>query len=76
MAGDTVATGGPDNLIWRHVHDALAFVAARQEIILCPLQAGDILMTGSMTGMIPIRHGDSVSADFNGVVVSATTLVA
>lgn len=62
--GKHVATGKPADLIWEHLIDAIEWLARHPHLAKRGLRAGDLIMTGSMTGMIPIQPGDHAEADF------------
>jgi 2-keto-4-pentenoate hydratase len=62
--GTHVATGKPADLIWEHLIDAIGWLAKHPHLAERGLRAGDLIMTGSMTGMIPIQPGDQAEADF------------
>ena len=74
LNGDTVATGTAEALIFGHVLNGLAYIAARQDVLSRPLAAGDILMTGTMTGMTPVQPGADVHAKFGALADVRLTL--
>ena len=62
--GTHVATGKPADLIWEHLIDAIGWLTTHPHMADRGLRAGDLIMTGSMTGMTPIQPGDQAEADF------------
>ena len=62
--GTHVATGKPADLIWEQLIDAIGWLAKHPHLAERGLRAGDLIMTGSMTGMTPIQPGDQAEADF------------
>lgn len=65
--GDERARGTSAGLLWSHVFDGVAWLANRQGLGARPLCAGDIILTGTCTGVTPIAPGDSATADFAGI---------
>lgn len=59
---------------WAHVFDAVAWLAGQGALMARPLQAGDIVMTGTCTGVLPIKSGQALHADFGGLAEVAVTL--
>ncbi len=71
--GDAEVVGGTQNLIWDHVLDGLAYLAANQERLARRIAFDDIVMTGTMTGMTPFEPGAVITAEFGQTKISATT---
>ena len=72
-AGDAAPEGGPANLMWGSMAEALRYLVDRQHRLSRPIAAGDILMTGTMTGMTPVKAGDTVEISIAGTKVTAKT---
>lgn len=71
--GKQAAEGSGAGTGWGHVFDAVAWLAAQQSKMAQPLKAGDLVMTGTCTGVLPIKPGQMLEADFGGLAaVSAT----
>jgi len=62
--GKSVAEGNSSVLLWDHVFDALAWCVSQPALATRGLCAGDIVMTGTCTGITPISPGDHAVADF------------
>ena len=74
QVGDTQGTGGMQSIIWDHILDGLGYLVANQERLARRIHFDDIVMTGSLTGMIPVIPGAEIVADFGGTRVQVTTL--
>lgn len=62
--GANAVEGNVSVLVWDHVFDALSWSLERPALSERGLKAGDIVMTGTMTGMTPLSPGDEAVADF------------
>ncbi len=60
--GSKASNGDFNSQIWQHHRDPLSWLAQRPELQGKQLKAGCIIMTGTMTGVIPIDIGDKVIA--------------
>ncbi len=60
---------------WEHIFDAVTWLAGQCALMARPLQAGDIVMTGTCTGVLPIAPGQTLHADFGGLAEVSATLV-
>ena len=65
--GEEVARGMPSDLTWAHVFDAVGWLAGQPSMADRGLRAGDLIMTGTMTGMTPLKPGDQAEADFGSM---------
>lgn len=72
--GEKTAQGTGSDTGWAHIFDAVIWLAAQQADMARPLQAGDIIMTGTCTGVLPITPGQSLHADFGGLAEVSVTL--
>ena len=71
--GEKAAEGSGAGTGWGHVFDAVAWLAGQQSKMARALKAGDLVMTGTCTGVLPIKPGQKFEADFGGLAsVSAT----
>jgi 2-keto-4-pentenoate hydratase len=59
---------------WAHVFDAVAWLAGQSALMARPLQAGDIVMTGTCTGVLLIKSGQTLHADFGGLAEVSVAL--
>ncbi len=62
--GADAVEGNVSVLVWDHVFDALSWCLERPALTARGFKAGDIVMTGTMTGMTPLSPGDEAVADF------------
>lgn len=62
--GADAIEGNVSVLVWDHVFDALSWSLERPALAARGFKAGDIVMTGTMTGMTPLSPGDEAVADF------------
>lgn len=62
--GADAIEGNVSVLVWDHVFDALSWSLERRALAGRGLKAGDIVMTGTMTGMTSLSPGDEAVADF------------
>ncbi len=65
--GETVNDGNTSVLLWDHIFDALAWCQRHPALAQRGLCAGDLVMTGTCTGITPISPGDKVVGDFGGM---------
>ncbi len=68
--------GRGDSIGWDHVFDAVAWLAGQAGRMARPLQAGDLVMTGTCTGVLPVLPGQRLQADFGGLAKVSAQLVA
>ena len=62
--GNTVHEGNTSVLLWDHIFDALTWCLRHPVLSQRGLRAGDLIMTGTCTGITPISPGDKAEADF------------
>jgi len=62
--GEVAQAGNTSLLLWDHVFDALSWCLAQPVLSQRGLRAGDLIMTGTCTGITPIAPGDKVVGDF------------
>jgi len=62
--GASAIAGNVSVLVWDHVFDALSWCLERTALAARGLKAGDLIMTGTMTGMTPLSPGDEAVGDF------------
>jgi 2-keto-4-pentenoate hydratase len=65
--GETVAEGSNVGLMWDHLFDAVVWLANHPALAGRGLAAGDLIMTGTCTGLLPIKPGDHAVADFGKI---------
>ena len=64
LNGEEVAKGSNAILMWDHTFDAIAWFANHPMLEGRGLKAGDLIMTGTVTGATPLKAGDTAEADF------------
>ena len=64
LNGEQVATGQPSDLSWTPLIESVSWLASQPIMAGRGLIAGDIVMTGTVTGMTPLAPGDIAEADF------------
>lgn len=64
LNGDQAAVGNTSVLYWADAVDAVVWLANHPAISRYGLKKGQIIMTGTFAGLIPISPGDEASADF------------
>jgi len=62
--GDLITEGGTSATSWSDLVEAVSWAANHRGAAGVGLKAGDIVMTGTLTGAAAIAPGDVVSADF------------
>ena len=62
--GEDAAQGRAGALLWDHVLDAVTWLATHPSLKGADLRPGDLIMTGTCTGLVPVRPGDEVVASF------------
>jgi len=62
--GNTVHEGNTSVLLWDHIFDALTWCLCHPVLSRRGLCGGDLIMTGTCTGITPISPGDNAEADF------------
>ncbi len=65
--GAIAAEGGNQALIWDDPLDALVYLANHRAVRERGLRAGDVVMTGTWAGALPIKPGDTATADFGDI---------
>ena len=65
--GALIKEGGPSVLLWDHIFDAVSWLAAHSALAGRGLNSGDIIMTGTCTGIAPLNPGDRAEAHFGGI---------
>jgi len=74
--GARVASGTCGATIWDHLFDAVAWVANQQGNVARRLQAGDLILTGTCTGLLPLAPGDIFRATFGDIAQVEVELTA
>ncbi|MCP5368218.1 MAG: fumarylacetoacetate hydrolase family protein [Hyphomicrobiales bacterium] len=74
--GAEVARGSGRVLMWTDVTDAVLWLANRPQVAPRGLRAGDVIMTGTMTGLIPFQPGVTARAQFGTMGAVEATFVA
>jgi len=64
---ETVAESSNVGLMWDHLFDAVVWLANHPALASRGLQAGDLIMTGTCTGLLPVKPGDQAVADFGAI---------
>jgi 2-keto-4-pentenoate hydratase len=64
LNGAQAASGSSSDLVFGNPIGAVAWLASRRLPTARGLKAGEIVMTGTCTGLTPIKPGDEASADF------------
>ncbi len=67
MNDDTVVESSNVGLMWDHLFDAVVWLANHPALAARGLQAGDLIMTGTCTGLLPLKPGDHAAADFGAI---------
>ena len=62
--GADAIEGNVSVLVWDHIFDSLSWSLERPALAKRGLKAGDIVMTGTCTGMTPLNPGDEAVGDF------------
>ena len=62
--GRVVNEGHTSVLLWYHIFDALGWILGQLTMSARGLRAGDIIMTGTCTGITPLSPGDEAVVDF------------
>ena len=62
--GNIVHEGNTSVLLWDHIFDALTWCLRHPVLSQRGLRAGDLIMTGTCTGITPISPGDKAEANF------------
>ena len=75
VTGRPVTEGNSEVSMWDQLVDAVIWLAAQEAVKPRGLRAGDIIMTGTCAGLIPIKPGDEASADFGDVGTLAASFV-
>ncbi len=72
VSGETV-TGSNAELVWDDPCDAVVYLANHPTIGERGLRDGDVVMTGTWAGALPLQPGDTATADFGDIgAVSAS----
>jgi 2-keto-4-pentenoate hydratase len=67
LNGEPLAEGSNAVLFWNHTMDAVVWLANHPAMAGQDLRAGEIIMTGTTTGLHPLSAGDEARADFGGM---------
>ncbi len=67
LSGQPVVEGSSEVSMWDQLADAIVWLAAQAAVAPRGLCAGDIIMTGTCAGLIPIKPGVEAAADFGTV---------
>ena len=73
--GEPVNTGSTAVLLWDHVFDALGWCLKQPALSPRGFRAGDLIMTGTCTGITAISPDDAVMADFGAMGQVRATFV-
>jgi len=65
--GELVQEGNTSVLLWDHIFDALSWCLQHPVLAQRGLRAGDLIMTGTCTGITPISSGDKAVANFGSM---------
>ena len=65
--GEPAAQGRSSDLLWEHIFDAASWLVRHRALAGRGLLAGDVIMTGTCTGIRPLTAGDHVAADFGAL---------
>ena len=65
--GEVVQEGNTSVLLWDHIFDALSWCLRHPVLAQRGLLAGDLIMTGTCTGITSISPGDKAVADFGSM---------
>ena len=76
VSGQQPIAGSGAGSMWSHPVDAVAWLLKQPVVAPRGLRAGDIILTGTCTGLVPIRSGVEASCDFGSVGVVAARFVA
>ena len=75
LNGEATASGHSGMSLLGDPFDAVAWLAANPAIRDRGLKAGDVVTTGTCTGLTPVAIGDAASADFGSLGTVTTNLV-
>ena len=70
--GERVTQGKLSDLLWKHLFQAVSWLAGQPMLAGRGLVAGDLIMTGTMTGMTPVAPGDVAEANFGNMGILHT----
>ena len=76
VSGQQPIAGSGAGSMWSHPIDAVAWLLTQPVVTPRGLRAGDIILTGTCTGLVPIRAGVEARCDFGSVGVVAARFVA
>ena len=65
--GENTATGHGSALIYGDPIAMVTWLVNQPQLASCGLRAGDIVMTGTCTGLLPLKAGDRAVADFGAL---------
>ena len=65
--GKEAATGSGSALIYGDPIAMVTWLVNQPQLASCGLRAGDIVMTGTCTGLLPLKAGDRAVADFGAL---------
>lgn len=73
--GAQVGEGNSSSLLWDHISDAVIWTLRQPAVRDRGLLSGDLIMTGTFTGITPLSSGDQVEADFGKMGVIRSSFV-
>lgn len=65
--GEDSASGSGSALIYGGPVEMVTWLVNQPQLASCGLRSGDIVMTGTCTGLLPLKAGDRAAADFGGL---------
>ena len=65
--GADIATGSGSALIYGDPIAIVAWLVNQPQLASCGLRAGEFVMTGTCTGLLPLKAGDRATADFGAL---------
>lgn len=72
--GEETASGSTSIMLWEHIFDAPSWLLQQPALAERGLRAGDVVMTGTLTGITPVAPGDTLEADFGPLGSVSVTL--
>jgi len=72
---ELIKEGSPSVLLWEHIFDSVSWLAAHSALAERGLKSGDIIMTGTCTGISPLNPGDRAEAHFGGIAKISASFV-
>jgi 2-keto-4-pentenoate hydratase len=65
--GEERATGSGNALIYGDPVAMVTWLVNQPQLAACGLRAGEFVMTGTCTGLLPLAAGDRATADFGAL---------